>query len=87
MTTYEHTGKNARFYKIPNDCVDFVIGNKGETIKNIEKESNCKVQIAKSPIPNTKLRYIFIEGSEENYEIAKELIEKIIGDYVNMNIN
>jgi len=33
------------------------------------------------------LRYIFIEGSEENYEIAKELIEKIIGDYVNMNIN
>ena len=87
MTPYGPPGKNARFYKIPNDCVDFVIGNKGETIKNIEKESNCKVQIAKAPIPNTKLRYIFIEGSEENYEIAKELIEKIIGDYVNMNIN
>lgn len=87
MTPCGPPGKNARFYKIPNDCVDFVIGNKGETIKNIEKESNCKVQIAKAPIPNTKLRYIFIEGSEENYEIAKELIEKIIGDYVNMNIN
>ena len=87
MTPHGPPGKNARFYKIPNDCVDSIIGNKGETIKNIEKETNCKVQIAKAPIPNTKLRYIFIEGSEENYEIAKELIEKIIGDYVNMNIN
>ena len=87
MTHNGPPGKKARFYKVPDDCIDFIIGNKGETIKNIEIESNCKIQIAKAPIPNTKLRYIFIEGSEENYEIAKEYIEKIIGDYVNMNIN
>ena len=86
MTSNGSPGKNARYYKVPNDCIDSIIGKNGQTLKNIALESNCKVEIAKAPIPNSKLRYVFIEGSEENYEIAKELIEKIIGDYVNMNL-
>ena len=86
MTLEGPPGKDARYYKVPNDCINSIIGKNGETIKNIAIESNCKVQIAKAPIPNSKLRYVFIEGPEENYEIAKELIEKFIGDYVNMNL-
>ena len=77
--------KNARYYKAPNDCINSIIGKDGEMIRKIELESNCKIQIGKAPIPNTKMRYIFIEGTEENYQIAKGLIEKIIGEYVNNN--
>ena len=86
MTLEGPPGKDARYYKVPNDCINSIIGKNGETIKNIAIESNCKIQIAKAPIPNSKLRYVFIEGPGENYEIAKELIEKVIGDYVNMNL-
>lgn len=87
ITPYGPPSKNARFYKVPDDCIIAIIGNNGEAIKNIEKQSKCKVQIAKAPIPNTKLRYIFIEGTEENYEIAKDLIERIIGEYADKNFN
>ena len=46
-------------------------------------ESNCKIQAGLAPIPNTQLRYIFIEGNEENYQMAVKMIEKIIGDNAN----
>ena len=83
MTPYGPPGPNARFYKVPNDLVGLIIGANGETIKKIAMESNCKVQAGISPIPNTNLRYIFIEGSEENYQIAVRMIEKIIADSAN----
>lgn len=86
MTLDGPPGKNARYFKVPNDCVNSIIGKDGEKIKKIGIESNCKVQIGKAPIPNTKMRYIFIEGTEENYQIAKELIDKIIGEYANSNL-
>ena len=83
MTSDGLPGKNSRYFKVPNDCISSIIGKEGERIKQIEIESNCKVQIGKAPIPNTKMRYIFIEGTEENYQIAKELIDKVIGEYAN----
>ena len=86
MTSDGLPGKNSRYFKVPNDCISSIIGKEGERIKQIEIESNCKVQIGKAPIPNTKMRYIFIEGNEENYQIAKELIDKVIGEYANSNL-
>ena len=86
MTSDGLPGKNSRYFKVPNDCISSIIGKEGERIKQIEIESNCKVQIGKAPIPNTKMRYIFIEGTEENYQIAKELIDKVIGEYANSNL-
>ena len=86
MTSDGLPGKNSRYFKVPNDCISSIIGKEGERIKQIENESNCKVQIGKAPIPNTKMRYIFIEGNEENYQIAKELIDKVIGEYANSNL-
>ena len=86
MTKYGPPSKESRFYKVPDDCINSIIGKNGEGIKKISIESKCKVEIAKAPIPNTKLRYIFIEGTEENYEIARELIEQIIGEYVNKSL-
>ena len=80
MTPYGPPSQNARYYKIPNDFVGLIIGANGENIKRIMNESKCKIQAANAPIPNTNLRYIFIEGTEENYQIAIKLIEKTIGD-------
>ena len=83
MTPHGPPGENARFYKVPNDLVGLIIGANGETIRKIAMESNCKVLAGLAPIPNTQLRYIFIEGNEENYQIAVRMIEKIIGDNAN----
>ena len=86
-TRYGLPGKDARYYKVPDECINSIVGNNEETLRQIEIESNCKIEVANAPIPNTKLRYVFIEGTEENYQIAKELIEKVIGDYANNNAN
>ena len=83
MTPYGPPSEKSRFYKVPNDLVGLIIGANGETIKNIAMESNCKIQAGLAPIPNTQLRYIFIEGNEENYQTAVKMIEKIIGDNAN----
>ena len=83
MTPYGPPSDKARFYKVPNDYVGLIIGANGENVKRIMAESNCKIQAANSPIPNTNLRYIFIEGTEENYQIAVRMIEKTIGDNAN----
>ena len=87
MTPYGPPSKNARYYKVPNDCISSIIGPNEDILKRISIDSNCKIQIGKAPIPNTNLRYVFIEGTEENYQIAKGLIDRTIGDALYMKVN
>ena len=87
MTPYGPPDKSARFLQVPDDCVGLIIGKNGDTIRRLNRESACKIQIAIKPIPNTKMRYVFIEGPEEKFEFAKKLIELIIADQVNMKMN
>ena len=87
MTPYGPPDKSARYLQVPDDCVGLIIGKNGDTIRRLNRESACKIQIAVTPIPNTKMRYVFIEGPEDRYEIAKKLIEAIIGEQVNMKLN
>ena len=87
MTPYGPPDKSARYLQVPDDCVGLIIGKNGDTIRRLNRESACKIQIAITPIPNTKMRYVFIEGPEDRYEIAKKLIEAIIGEQVNMKLN
>ena len=87
MTPYGPPDKNARYLQVPDDCVGLIIGKNGDTIRRLNRESACKIQIAITPIPNTKMRYVFIEGPEDRYEIAKKLIEAIIGEQVHMKLN
>ena len=87
MTPYGPPDKSARFLQVPDDCVGLIIGKNGDTIRRLNRESACKIQIAVKPIPNTKMRYVFIEGPEDRYEIAKKLIEAIIAEQVNMKMN
>ena len=84
MTPYGPPDKAARFMEVPDDCVGLIIGKNGDTIRRLNRESACKIQIAIAPIPNTSMRYVFIEGPEEKYEIAKKYIEAIIGEQINM---
>ena len=87
MTPYGPPDKSARYLQVPDDCVGLIIGKNGDTIRRLNRESACKIQIAVKAIPNTKMRYVFIEGPEERYEIAKKLIEAIIAEQVNMKMN
>jgi rRNA processing protein Krr1/Pno1 len=84
LTPYGPPDKNARIVPVPNDCVGLIIGKNGETIRRLNRESGCKVQIAIKPIPNTEVRNVFIEGPPEKYEIAKKLIEEIISEQISL---
>ena len=87
MTPYGPPDKAARYMQVPDDCVGLIIGKNGDTIRRLNRESACKIQIAIAPIPNTSMRYVFIEGPEEKYEIAKKYIEAIIGEQIAMKQN
>ena len=87
MTPYGPPDKSARLLQVPDDCVGLIIGKNGDTIRRLNRESACKIQIAVKPIPNTKMRYVFIEGPEDKFELAKKLIEAINAEQVNMKMN
>jgi hypothetical protein len=44
------------------------------------------MEIAKAPIPNTEVRYVFIEGPAEKYDFARGQIEEIVAE-VKINID
>jgi nucleotidyltransferase/DNA polymerase involved in DNA repair len=44
-------------------------------------ESGAKIQVAKKEIPNSNLRNVFVEGSTEKYQRAREMIEEIIREH------
>lgn len=84
LTPYGPPDKNARILPVPNDCVGLIIGKKGETIRRLNRESGCKIQIAIDNVPNSTARNVFIEGTQEKYEVAKRLIEDIISEQISM---
>jgi rRNA processing protein Krr1/Pno1 len=84
LTPYGPPDKSARIVPVPNDCVGLIIGKNGETIRRLNRESGCKVQIAIKPIPNTEVRNVFIEGPTDKYELAKKLIEEIVSEQITL---
>lgn len=44
-------------------------------IKQLSQKTGVKIVVAKSDIPDTNQRNIFIEGNLQKYEIAKTLID------------
>ena len=78
MTPYGPPSPYAYIIPVPNDCVGLVIGKGGETIRHLQQESGAKIQVAKKEIPNSNLRNVFVEGTPEKYQKAKDMIEEII---------
>jgi rRNA processing protein Krr1/Pno1 len=87
MTPYGPPNRNARILPIPNDCVRLIIGKNCETIRRLNNETGCKIQIAKKEIPNTDVRNVFIEGPPEKYENAKKQIEEIVSEQIFLKHN
>lgn len=63
--------------KVPGDRVGLVIGKGGETIKMIQQQTECSVQVAKENDPDG-MRTITLIGSQQAIDLAREEIQKIV---------
>ncbi|XP_065855925.1 uncharacterized protein [Euphorbia lathyris] len=67
--------------KVPNDKVGLLIGKGGETIKYMQNKSGARMQIIPLHLPPgdpSTERTVYISGSEEQIEAAKELVNDVV---------
>ncbi|KAF2305846.1 hypothetical protein GH714_008354 [Hevea brasiliensis] len=67
--------------KVPNDKVGLLIGKGGETIKYMQSRSGARMQIIPLHLPpgdTSAERTVYINGSTEQIEAAKELVNDVI---------
>ncbi|KAF1886254.1 hypothetical protein Lal_00045484 [Lupinus albus] len=79
-------GSDEYVSKIPNNKVGLVIGKGGETIKSMQASSGARIQVIPLHLPpgdTSTERTLKIEGTPEQIESAKELVNQIIiGEFV-----
>lgn len=78
MTPYGPPNSSAYIIPVPNDIVGLIIGKGGETIRQLQNESGAKIQVAVKEVEATNCRNVFVEGPDDKYRKAKELIDDII---------
>ena len=78
MTPYGPPSALAYIIPVPNDIVGLIIGKSGETIRQLQQESGAKIQVAKKEVAATNCRNVFVEGPDDKYRKAKEMIDDII---------
>ncbi|PIN13248.1 K-homology type RNA binding protein [Handroanthus impetiginosus] len=69
--------------KIPNNKVGLVIGKGGETIKNMQARTGARIQVIPLHLPpgdTSKERTVQIDGTSEQIEAAKQLVEEAISE-------
>lgn len=81
LTPYGPPSPYAYILPVPNESIGLIIGKKGETIRRLQLDSGAKIQVAKKEVEETKQRYVFIEGPEDKYQHAKQLIEEIVEEW------
>ncbi|KAM6559115.1 hypothetical protein CsatA_028354 [Cannabis sativa] len=67
--------------KVPNNKVALLIGKGGETIRNMQSKSGARIQIVPLHLPpgdTSTERNVYIDGSEEQIDSAKELVNEVI---------
>ncbi|KAF7126915.1 hypothetical protein RHSIM_Rhsim11G0045600 [Rhododendron simsii] len=67
--------------KIPNNKVGLVIGKGGETIKNMQATSGARIQVIPLHLPPgdpSTERTLQIDGTNEQIEAAKQLVNEVI---------
>lgn len=67
--------------KVPNNKVALIIGKGGETIKNMQSRSGARIQVIPLHLPPGDVsteRNIYVNGTKEQIELAKELLNEII---------
>ena len=63
---------------IPEESLGIIIGRGGNTIKNIEVQSNVKIHIVENGSINGKYRKCIIRGTPEAAQYAESLIHELI---------
>lgn len=66
--------------RVPSHRAGLVIGHHGETLRRIEKMSQCKVQFEQHFHPNDSERRLTITGLPEDIEEAQRLIKEKVED-------
>ncbi|CAA2975901.1 far upstream element-binding 2 [Olea europaea subsp. europaea] len=69
--------------KVPNNKVGLVIGKGGETIKNMQATSGARIQVIPLHLPPGDMsleRTVQIDGSSEQIEFAKQLVNEVISE-------
>lgn len=75
------SGSEPFVLKVPNNKVGLVIGKGGETIKNIQSRSGARVQVIPLHLPPGDApmeRTVQIDGTSEQIEIAKQMVNEVI---------
>ncbi|KAE9586227.1 putative K domain-containing protein [Lupinus albus] len=78
-------GSDEYVSKIPNNKVGLVIGKGGETIKNMQASSGARIQVIPLHLPpgdTSTERTLKIEGTPEQIESAKQLVNQVISGEV-----
>lgn len=81
LTPYGPPSPYAYIIPVPNECIGLIIGKGGETIRLLQQKSGAKIQVAKKELPNSDQRYVFVEATEDKYQLAKNLIEEIVDEH------
>ncbi|KAL3746846.1 hypothetical protein ACJRO7_015744 [Eucalyptus globulus] len=78
------TGSADQFVmKIPNNKVGLVIGKGGETIKNMQARTGARIQVVPLHLPPGDPaidRNLYIDGTSEQIEAAKQLVNEVISE-------
>ncbi|KAL9363201.1 hypothetical protein Peur_045986 [Populus x canadensis] len=78
-----HGGSEHFAMTIPNNKVGLVIGKGGETIKNMQARSGARIQVIPLHLPpgdTSAERTVHIEGTSEQVETAKQLVNEVTSE-------
>ncbi|KAG5244183.1 far upstream element-binding protein [Salix suchowensis] len=78
-----HGGSEHFAMKIPNNKVGLVIGKGGETIKNMQGRTGARIQVIPLHLPpgdTSAERTVHIEGTSEQVEAAKQLVNEVTSE-------
>ncbi|XP_038700675.1 far upstream element-binding protein 1 isoform X2 [Tripterygium wilfordii] len=69
--------------KVPNNKVGLVIGKGGDTIKSMQTRTGARIQVIPLHLPpgdTSTERTLHIEGTSEQIEAAKQLVDEVISE-------
>lgn len=62
------TDPNARTISIPNECVNIIMGNGGDTLRDIQYNAGAeKVELSANITPGTNSRNVYVLGTYESF--------------------
>ncbi|KAI3522423.1 hypothetical protein L1887_00173 [Cichorium endivia] len=79
----ESGGAEQFVMKVPNNKVGLIIGKGGETIKNMQASTGARIQVIPLHLPpgdTSQERTVQIDGSSEQIEAAKQLVNEVISE-------